>query len=293
MKHLFFIFNPQSGKARIRSHLFEIVDFYTRKGYQVTVYPTRTTGDAYSFLNEMKEEYDLIVCSGGDGTLNEVVSGLLDSKNETPLGYVPSGSTNDFGRSVGIPMELRDALEISCGGKSRRLDVGRINKRHFVYVAAFGAFTRVSYGTPQKMKNSVGYLAYLLQGIRELSELHPYRLKVRYESDVIEGEYIVGLILNSFSIAGFKNPISDLTELNDGIFEVLLVKMPKNPMELQSIITALLGDPHNSEHIVCFQASKLEIWSDPTDWIVDGEYGGQYDYVVVVNEHQAIQIFTG
>lgn len=243
MKKLLFIFNPSSGKARIRPHLFKIVEFYTNAGYLVTVYPTGATGDAHAFLGDLRNEYDLIVCSGGDGTLNEVVAGLMDSGNKTPLGYIPSGSTNDFGRSVGISTELGTALEISCAGNLQKLDVGRLNDRYFVYVAAFGAFTRVSYVTSQKMKNALGYLAYLLQGIKELSELHPYKLSVQYEYGVIEGEYIVGLIMNSFSIGGFKNPVGALTELNDGVFEVILVKMPQNVIELQGVIADLLGTP--------------------------------------------------
>lgn len=293
MKHLLFIFNPSSGKARIRTQLFEIVEFYKRAGYLVTVYPTSATGDAYSFLTALEEEYDFIVCSGGDGTLNEVAAGLLDSQNKTPLGYIPSGSTNDFGRSLGIPAELEKALEISCSGTPQKLDMGCLNARYFVYVAAFGAFTRVSYATPQKMKNTLGHLAYLLQGIKELSELHPYKLSVQYEGGVIEGEYIVGLIMNSFSIGGFRNPIRAITELNDGVFEVLLIKMPQKIMDLQGIIAALLGNPQDSEHIVCFQTSQMEIQSERIGWTVDGEFGGEYEQVMVTNYKRAIEIVTG
>ncbi len=293
MKHLLFIFNPSSGKARIRPQLYDIVEFYTNQGYQVTVYPTSAAGDAYAFLDALNDEYDLIVCSGGDGTLNEVVAGLLDSQNKTPLGYIPSGSTNDFGRSVGIPTELGTALEISCAGNLQKLDVGRLNDRYFVYVAAFGAFTRVSYVTPQKMKNALGHLAYLLQGIKELSELHAYKLSIQYEGGAVEGEYIVGLIMNSFSIGGFKNPISALTELNDGVFEVILVKMPQNVIELQGVIAALLGDTQDSEHIVCFQTSRMEIQSEMMEWTVDGEYGGRFEQAVVENYNRAIEIVTG
>lgn len=293
MKHLLFIFNPLSGKARIRSQLYDVVVFYTKQGYQVTVYPTSAAGDAYDFLGSLHEKFDLIVCSGGDGTLNEVVAGLLDSQNKTLLAYIPSGSTNDFGRSVGIPTELGTALEISCTGNPQRLDVGRFNNRYFVYVAAFGAFTRVSYVTSQKMKNVLGHLSYLLQGIKELSELHPYKLSVQYEGGVIEGEYIVGLTMNSFSIGGFKNPISAQTELNDGVFEVLLIKMPQNLIELQGVIAALLGDLGDSEQIVCFQTSRMEIQSEMIEWTVDGEYGGRYEQAVVENYNRAIEIVTG
>lgn len=155
----------------------------------------------------------MVVCSGGDGTLNETVSGLLDADSNTLLGYIPFGSTNDFARSVGIPTELEAAMEISCCGKPFAIDVGSLNGRYFVYVAGFGAFTKVSYSTPQKMKNSLGYLAYLLQGIKALSELRVYDLVMSYDGGEIEGSFIVGLVMNSFSIGGFKNPAGGVTQL--------------------------------------------------------------------------------
>lgn len=293
MKRLLFIFNPTSGKARIRTQLYEILEYYKSQGYLTTVYPTSASGDGYSYVKRMEEDYDLVVCSGGDGTLNEIVSGLLDSNNDTVLGYIPSGSTNDFGRSVAIPADLKRALEISCCGNILKLDAGRLNDRHFIYVAGFGAFTKVSYATPQKMKNTLGYLAYLLQGIKELSELHEYDLSIRYEDGAIEGRYIVGLVMNSFSICGFRNPISSMTELNDGVFEVLLIRMPQNVIELQGIVAALLGNPMDSEYIVCFQTAHMEIDSEPMEWTVDGEYGGKYEHAVIENQNEAVKMFVG
>ena len=190
-------------------------------------------------------------------------------------------------------MDLKQALEISCGGNLLKLDIGSLNDRHFIYVAGFGAFTKVSYATPQRMKNTLGYLAYLLQGIKELSELHEYDLTLQYEGGVITDRYIVGLVMNSFSICGFRNPISSLTELNDGMFEVLLIRMPQNVMELQGIVAALLGNPLDSEYIVCFQTSHMEIDSGPMEWTVDGEYGGRYEHVLIVNQKEAVQMLVG
>lgn len=289
---MLFIFNPFSGKAKIRHKIYEIIKYYTDQGYFVSIYPTSSTGDGYTCIKNLKEEYSLIVCSGGDGTLNEVVSGLMDGNLNTRLGYIPSGSTNDFGRSVGIPLDLNRALEISCYGELIQIDIGRMNNRYFVYVAGFGAFTKVSYSTPQKMKNALGYLAYLLLGIKELSELYSYNMTIQYDGGSISGAFIVGLIMNSFSIGGFRNPISVLTKLNDGIFEVILIKMPQNILELQEIIAALLGDLKGCKHIIYFQSSYVEIQSDPMEWVVDGEYGGKFEYTTIQNISQAISMYS-
>ena len=292
MKTLLFIYNPLAGKGKIRAKLSTILELYKFQGYIATVYPTSANGDGYSFVKGLTTNYDLIVCSGGDGTLNEVVSGLLDSSRNIMLGYIPSGSTNDFAKSVGIPVEICRAMKVSCSGRPYELDVGCLNKRHFVYVAGFGAFTKVSYITPQKMKNILGYLAYLLQGIKELSELREYEAKIRYEKGIITGKYIVGLIMNSFSIGGFRSPISSVTELNDGIFEVLLIRMPQNLLELQGIIAALLGNPMDSEYVDYFQTSYVEIESEEMEWTVDGEYGGKYKKVGIKNLNRAIRILV-
>lgn len=292
MKKALFIFNPSSGKAKIKNQLFDIVQFYTKNGYQVTVYPTQTPGDGYLFMKEIQEEYDLIVCSGGDGTLNEIVSGCLDSGVISRLGYIPSGSTNDFARSIGIPSELEDALEVTSNGVAHSIDIGHFNNKYFIYVAGFGAFTRISYSTPQKVKNSLGYLAYVLEGIKELSELRNYHVVMEHDSGSVEGDFIMGFVMNSFSIAGFKSPISFLTELNDGLFEILLIKSPSNILDLQEIIASLLSGSLESEHIICVRTSNINIISDMMDWTLDGEFGGRYKEVNISNIRRAIQIYS-
>ena len=292
MKKLLFIFNPSSGKARIRNQLFDIIQFYTENGYTVSVYPTQKPGDGYAYVKELMNEYDLVVCSGGDGTLNEIISGCLDSGQVTKLGYIPSGSTNDFARSIGIPSELAEALEVTCAGNAKSIDIGRFGDKYFIYVAGFGAFTKISYSTPQKVKNTLGYLAYVLEGIKELSELRNYHVIMEFDSGKLEGDFIMGFVIISFSIAGFKNPISYLTELNDGLFEILLIKSPSNIIELQEIIASLLSENVESKHIVCVRTSKINIVSDPMDWTLDGEFGGRYDTVNISNIRQAMQIFS-
>ncbi|MBQ6834699.1 MAG: YegS/Rv2252/BmrU family lipid kinase [Lachnospiraceae bacterium] len=292
MKNALFIFNPSSGKARIKNQLFDIVQFYTQNGYQVTVYPTQKPRDGYWFTKELRTEYDLIVCSGGDGTLNEIISGCLDSGKITQLGYIPSGSTNDFARSIGIPSELEEALDVTCKGTAYGIDIGHFNNQYFIYVAGFGAFTRISYSTPQKAKNSLGYLAYVLEGIKELTELRSYHVIMEHDFGVVEGDFIMGFVMNSFSIAGFRSPVSSFTELNDGLFEILLIKSPGNILELQEIITSLLSGSLESKHIVCVRTSSIKIRSDLMDWTLDGEFGGRYENVEIFNIRQAIRILS-
>lgn len=293
MKTLLFIYNPWSGKAKVRTRLGEMIEFFTDQGYLVTVYPTRACGDGYRCAKEMSANYDLVVCSGGDGTLNETVSGMLDAESRTLLGYIPFGSTNDFARSAGIPTELEAALEASCRGREFAIDIGCLNERYFVYVAGFGAFTKVSYSTPQKMKNSLGYLAYLLQGIKALSELRDYQLVMTHDHGQVSGHFCMGLVMNSFSIGGFKNPVGGVTQLNDGLFEVVLIKMPQNIMELQEIIASLLSERLDSAHIVYVQTAKLDIASEPMKWTVDGEYGGEYESTTIINKKRAMKILVG
>lgn len=293
MKKLLFIINPLSGKARIKNRLYEIINYYSDKDFLVTVYPTRFKGDGYLFLVNNKMEYDLIVCSGGDGTLNETISGILDSRKNILLGYLPSGSTNDFGKSVGIPINFKQALRITCGGRPYNIDVGQFNERYFIYIAGFGALTNISYLTPQKMKNAFGYMAYVLQSIKAISELKAYKLCLNCNGKITEGSFIVGLVTNSFSVAGFKNPFSTMTKLNDGMFEILLIKRPKNLIAYQSIITSLLNKKLDSEYIIYIQASKIEIESEPINWTVDGEYGGEYDKISITNIPQALKILVG
>lgn len=286
MKKLLFIFNPTSGKARIKNQLFDIVNYYTQNDYMVTVVPTQYTRHVYEVLKNHQNFYDMIICSGGDGTLNEAISGIIDSENPVCLGYIPSGSTNDFARTIGIPSNLDKALDISIHGREHCIDIGMLNERYFMYVAAFGLFTNVPYSTPQKYKNSLGYMAYLLEGIRQISELKSYHIALSYEKGVIQNDFIVGMVTNSMSIGGFKNPTSQDVELDDGLFEVILIKKPNNILELQSIVSSLLSEKINTSYITYIQSSCLEIRSSSIDWTVDGEYGGSYEHVTIKNKNR-------
>lgn len=291
IKKLLFIFNPVSGFAKIRNELFKIIDFYEKHGFLVTVYATQKKGDAYQLLKTDAEAYDIIVCSGGDGTVNEVVNGMMDFNLHIPIAYIPSGSANDLGRSVGIPSDLTEALETSVNRNITSIDVGKFNDKYFTYVAAFGIFTNIPYTTPQEMKNKLGYQAYLIEGIKNLASLKTYHIQLEYDDGKIEDDFIVGLITNSFSVAGIKNTISKGIELNDGLFEVILVKAPKNIQDFQKTINEFLINQESSEQILCLKTSKVIIHSEPMEWTIDGEDGGTHANVIIENIKERFEIF--
>ena len=228
MKKLLFLFNPHAGKAQIKNKLLQIVDIMVKGGYDVTIYPTQAREDAFRMVYDRAAEFDRIVCSGGDGTLDEAVSGMILSGNKIPLGYIPAGSTNDFANSLKIPKDMVKAAEIAISGEPFACDVGMFNEEPFVYVAAFGIFTAVSYKTSQEWKNILGHAAYILEGVKSLTEITSYRLRVECEDAVIEDEFIYGMISNSNSVGGFKNMTGKNVLLDDGKFEVTLIRKPKN-----------------------------------------------------------------
>ncbi len=292
MKKLLFLFNPSAGRARIQSKIYSAIDYYTKEGYVVTVYPTQSAGDGYLFLKNQKEHFDHIVCSGGDGTLNEVISSFMEIETESTLGYIPFGSTNDFARSIGIPTNFAEALETSAKGKPFPIDVGKANDKYFVYVAAFGMFTDIPYTTSQKLKNVLGYLAYVLEGIKVISDLKTYYVNMKYNGEEIEGNFIVGLVTNSLSVGGFRYPLQSGVAFNDGVFEILLIKKPKSILELQAIIHSLLSEKIDDRYMVFIQTSKIFIESNLMDWTFDGEYGGKYEKFEIMNMRGAVKILV-
>lgn len=290
-KKLLFIYNSHAGKGRIRNALADILDIFARKGYDVTVSPTMNPGDAVVAARERSEEFDLVVCSGGDGTLDEVVTGIVQTKRDIPIGYIPAGSTNDYANSLGLPKRMRAAAEIAVGEQCCRCDMGTLGEAVFVYIAAFGAFTEVSYATPQEIKNVLGHTAYLLEGMKKLHSIRAYHMKVRANGKEIEDDFIYGMVTNSISVGGFKNNTNADVVLDDGLFEVTLIKNPKNPMELQNIIASLLIEEFDSKYMYDFKASEIEF--EPLEeipWTLDGEFGGNRKEVKIVNHKQAITL---
>lgn len=291
-KQLLFLINPKAGKSEIRADALDIIDLFVRAGWKVVVHTTQRSGEIPEYLQAEAGNYELIVLSGGDGTLNETVSGLLASGERIPVGYIPAGTTNDFATSLGLPKNSLEAAQIIIEGQRFPCDVGAFNQAYFVYVAAFGAFTEVSYSTPQQYKNVLGRAAYILEGIRHLADIKTYPLALTHDGETLYGDFVFGMISNSTSVGGFKMNKIDVS-MNDGYLEVLLVKLPRNPAEFQGAISALLRGEFNHPCLYGFRTNALKIHAaEPLSWTLDGEYGGTVqDVSVKVIEH-AIQIMV-
>ena len=291
LKNLLFIVNPSAGKKHIKSKLFEIVDLFVKADYNVRVYPTQAKEDAVRIVSEEGWLYDVIVCAGGDGTLDEVVTGCMKCGCDTPVGYIPCGTTNDFARSLGIPKDPIRAAKRIIKYQPHPIDVGSFNGDFFVYVAAFGAFTDVTYTTPQEYKNHFGHMAYLLEGIKSVPSLTSYHLKVEYDDQIIEDDFIVGMITNSLTVGGFPNPNSKIALFDDGMYEALLVKYPTNPIDLQATVSAYFMGEFNPEYMYQFKAKRIVIESpEVITWTLDGEFGGSVTHAEIVNMKHALNI---
>lgn len=292
-KKMFFVYNPYAGKATIRNKLLDIIDIFVKGGYEVTVYPTQAEGDAVYRVAELEDQYDIVVCSGGDGTLDEVVTGMMRREVILPVGYVPAGSTNDFAGSLGLPKNMLSAAETVVRGEEFPCDIGSFNDDTFVYIAAFGLFTDVSYETSQEFKNIVGHLAYLLEGMKRIANIPSYHVKIYNEEIQIEDDFMFGMITNSVSVGGFKRITGKYVELNDGEFEVTLIKRPRNPIELNQIMAALVMKTIDTECMFCFKASRLTIEAEePIAWTLDGENGGRHEKAVISNLKEALRIMV-
>ncbi len=293
MKRIYLICNLFSGKAIIGNHLAKIINRFTSEGYEVTVHPTQHSGDgAVAAQYACEHAFDLIVCCGGDGTLNEVIQGCMKCTNSLPIGYIPSGSTNDFARSLDIPKNIMDAVEYIIGGDLIYCDIGGFNEQYFTYIAAFGAFTEVSYETSQPVKNVLGHAAYLLNGIASLTRIKTNRMRIEWDHNVIEDEFLYGMITNSSSVAKLLS-LPDVKR-DDGFFEVTLIRKPKNLMDLQHIIAGLTDIQLGAEreYFEYFRASDLRITcleDEPIPWTVDGEFGGKQFVNTIRNHHKALQ----
>lgn len=295
-KKLLFVLNPFSGKGQIRNKLLDIVDIFVKNDYRVTIHTTQCPQDAMNLVEKKAGNYDLVVCSGGDGTLDETVTGMMRREPRVPIGYIPAGSTNDFAGSLKIPKRMEKAAEVAVEGVPFACDIGSFNGDYFVYIAAFGLFTDVSYETSQELKNRIGHAAYILEGLKRLPAIQSYHMRVEYEDQVIEDDFIYGMVSNSTSAGGFKNITGKDVKLDDGMFEVTLIRMPKNPLELNAIIASLTSKRENRENtelIYSFKADTLRFISEEQiPWTLDGEYGGSHREVVVQNEKQAVQLMV-
>lgn len=291
MKKLLLIYNPVSGMTKTRLSLQKAVEFYDSRDYMVTVCLVNRLEECAESIDF--KSFDLVVCSGGDGTLNITVSFLLKKNLPAQIAYIPSGSTNDFAYSLGLSGDADALLNNTVSGEPRRIDVGRFNaSRYFLYVAAFGIFTKVSYSTSQKAKNLLGHAAYILEGIKSMADLKSYHIEAEFEEEKIEDDFILGMVTNSVSIGGFKNLLPSDTALDDGLFEVVLIRVPKTLAALNEIVLSLLGDKmEENPHIYYRKTARVVMRSEEkVSWALDGEFGGEENMVRIENRRKLLSI---
>ncbi len=283
------IVNPVSGKMKTKSYC--LPSFFPT--YRVTEYQTKDGLSTEEYVRDNAAAYDIVVCAGGDGTLNRVISGLMRLKNPPPLGYLPSGTTNDFATALGIPREIPRAAEAILCGKPTPTDIGSFNSRYFSYVASFGAFTNSSYNAPQQNKNRLGHFAYVLEAMRDFSSLAPRRMTIETEDEVIRGDYIFGAVSNSTSLGGLlRLPTRDVS-YHDGLFEVLLIPMPRSATDLQQIVFSLVRQQYNPDYIRFFKTRRLTVSMETIiPWSLDGEYEPGARRIEIKNHTCAISLIT-
>ena len=292
MKKMLFVMNPYAGVRRAARYLTEILSVFNRAGYEVITHMTSSTGDARDVVYNRAAGMDLVVCCGGDGTLNETVSGLLEAGLDIPIGYIPSGSTNDFATSLGITTVTVQAAKDIVEGEPVAYDVGKFADRYFAYVASFGAFTKSSYATPQNIKNALGHTAYVLESITELSQIRNVHVRMNIDGMIVEDDFLFGAISNSTSVGGILTLKPDQVDMGDGLFEILLVRAPKNLLEITECIQAVQNGRYNDCKMITFcSASKITVETDPDmPWTLDGEKAEGGCEIRVENLHHAIRL---
>ena len=293
MKKMLFFVNPAAGREEIRHHLMDAISYFTANGYDVLCHPTQKPLDIPEFIASRGEEFDMIVACGGDGTLNEAVSGLMQLENRPILGYIPAGTVNDFATSLKIPKTLPEAIENIVEGQIFDVDMGGFNGRYFTYVAAFGAFTSASYSPSHSTKQALGRGAYILAGIRSMTDIRPIHVTVRTGDTVIEDDVIYGMISNATSVGGFKALDDSIVKMDDGLNELVLVKAPKSMQDLNAILTSLATRDFKPEHFHIIQAAEFTFsFTEPTPWTLDGEFGGDILNATVTNIPKPIRIMV-
>ena len=291
-KKLLMIVNPTAGRSKPRGPLFDAAALFSQAGYLLSIRQTESPGDAIKIAAECGEDTDVVVAVGGDGTLNQTISGLMSLEQRPLLGYLPRGSTNDFAASLDLPKNMLRAAAIAVAGRPFAIDVGKFGDgRYFVYVAAFGAFTEVSYKTPQETKNVLGHQAYMLEAVKRIAGLKSYRMKFFWDDQELEEDFILGMVTNTISIGGFKGLVQPRVALNDGEFEVMLVRKPRTPKDIQSIVSCLINKDAENDCVYMFRTSNLRMESEEiVDWTLDGEYGGGVKEICIENLREEIVV---
>lgn len=281
-KNILMIVNPVSGRGSLKTSIWRILNTFSAAGITANVVFTQKRGDAAELTKNCPEDIETIVCAGGDGTLNEVISGLMEIPTPHKLGYIPVGTTNDLAASLGISKNPIKAAKDIIEGHTEKIDIGSFSGRYFNYVASFGAFTEASYNTPQEAKNVLGHFAYILEGVMSLANIRPYKVKFTFNDTVLEDEFIFGAISNTTSMGGVLKYKETLVALNDGKFELLLIKTPANVIQLQKIIGELMTQNFSGDMVKLFHTSKITVETEePFDWTLDGEchHGSNFDEI--------------
>ena len=291
MKNLLFILNPQAGQRKANRYLAEILRMFIEYGYRCETYVTGAAGEATRYLAQYEGKPDLVVCAGGDGTLNETIAGLMEAKMDCPLGYIPCGTTNDYASSIGLSGYVLQAASDIMTGKAQSIDIGTFNGRRFVYTATCGAFAKASYSTPQAAKNVLGHVAYILEGMRDLTAIRPIHMRVTANDVVLDDDFIFCSITNSTSVGGILKLDTQLVALNDGKFEVTLVRNPTTPAQLSSILVGLTTQDVPNDMIHFFSARSIRVECDQAvEWTLDGEREPETNIVELTNLHSAVRI---
>ena len=286
-KKLMLIINPAAGKGSYKVNLGEALHVLDMGGYRTSLFFTAGRGDATEFARAYAKDFDTVACIGGDGTLSEVISGLMELPSPPPLGYIPMGTANDVATTLNLPKNDTIAA-------ARRIVHGAAHpgdNSYFAYIAAFGAFTEVSYATPQNQKRVLGHLAYVLQGAMQLPKIESYKTRVEYEGGTIEGDFLYGSVSNSTSMAGIVHLRDDLVCLGDGLSELVLVRNPGSLAEFRSIVEGVLLQNYDNENLLILHTRKARFsFEKPVAWTRDGEAGGAYQEIELCNYHRPIQL---
>ncbi len=291
MKSLLFILNPQAGQRRANRFMPDMIRLFIEAGYRCEPYITGSAGEATQVIARCPRKYDLVVCAGGDGTLNETISGMMAAGMNCPVGYIPCGPTNDYASSIGLSADVMQATRDILKGRAQTVDVGLFNGRCFVYTATCGAFAKASYTTPQAAKNVLGHAAYVLEGMRDLTAIKPMHMRVRADELMLEDDFIFCSVTNSTSVGGIIQLDTQLVALNDGRFEVTMVRNPQNPAQLSSILVGVTTQSVPNDMIHFFSARRISIeCSEPVEWTLDGEREPATDAVSMENLHSAFRI---
>lgn len=294
MEKLLLIINPSAGQKKAKKLLTEIIEIFNRADFSVITHITSGFGDAEAACVRYADQVNRIVCCGGDGTFNETVSGVIKSGKDVPIGYIPAGSTNDFASSLHLSNDLLQAARDIVDGQPKALDIGLFGKRYFSYVASFGAFTRTSYTTPQNVKNAIGHTAYILSGIQELSQIRSHSLRFALsDGQTIEDNFLFGAISNSTSVGGILTLAPERVDMADGQLELLLIRTPKDLLELRSCVRSLQQKTYHSPMITFLSTNSVTISAPETlNWTIDGEQESGHAEIEVSCLHHAIRVIT-